>query len=264
MEGGHPRRDEPGGGRRRRPVRGSRATPPAITVLLEHDEDMARLSGVLRSTRSARRASEEPVRRRIAHRLPWLVLGLLGALAAAGIVSSHERDLESTITLAFFCPASSTWPTPSAPRPRPGHPWPLGGRGDPGDRRRAPHRPGGRRRDRRRLPPDRGGRLGRCRCGDRGGPGALRRLLHGDADRHAAALAVQPRGADPAFGSGPLATVVQDLLSLLIYFAVARSWSAEGCDDWCSLVTLARRRARAGNSCSAVPPARGRARCRRS
>jgi magnesium transporter len=30
-------------------------------------------------------------------------------------------------------------------------------------------------------------------------------------------------GRDPAFGSGPLATVVQDLLSLLIYFAVAVS-----------------------------------------
>jgi len=28
-------------------------------------------------------------------------------------------------------------------------------------------------------------------------------------------------GRDPAFGSGPLSTVVQDLLSLLIYFAVA-------------------------------------------
>ena len=27
-------------------------------------------------------------------------------------------------------------------------------------------------------------------------------------------------GRDPAFGSGPLATVVQDLLSLLIYFAI--------------------------------------------
>jgi magnesium transporter len=26
---------------------------------------------------------------------------------------------------------------------------------------------------------------------------------------------------DPAFGSGPLATVVQDLLSILIYFAIA-------------------------------------------
>lgn len=30
-------------------------------------------------------------------------------------------------------------------------------------------------------------------------------------------------GTDPAFGSGPLATVVQDLLSLLIYFWIASS-----------------------------------------
>ena len=29
------------------------------------------------------------------------------------------------------------------------------------------------------------------------------------------------RGLDPAFGSGPLATVIQDLLSLLIYLSVA-------------------------------------------
>jgi len=28
-------------------------------------------------------------------------------------------------------------------------------------------------------------------------------------------------GRDPAFGSGPLGTIVQDLLSLVIYFAVA-------------------------------------------
>ena len=28
-------------------------------------------------------------------------------------------------------------------------------------------------------------------------------------------------GRDPAFGSGPLATVVQDLLSLAVYFAIA-------------------------------------------
>lgn len=27
-------------------------------------------------------------------------------------------------------------------------------------------------------------------------------------------------GRDPAFGSGPLATVIQDLLSILIYFAM--------------------------------------------
>jgi magnesium transporter len=28
-------------------------------------------------------------------------------------------------------------------------------------------------------------------------------------------------GRDPAFGSGPLATVIQDLLSILIYFTIA-------------------------------------------
>ena len=33
--------------------------------------------------------------------------------------------------------------------------------------------------------------------------------------------AIHRLGRDPAFGSGPLATVVQDLLSILIYFAVA-------------------------------------------
>jgi magnesium transporter len=32
---------------------------------------------------------------------------------------------------------------------------------------------------------------------------------------------LQRLGRDPAFGSGPLATVVQDLLSIAIYFAVA-------------------------------------------
>ena len=31
----------------------------------------------------------------------------------------------------------------------------------------------------------------------------------------------QRRGIDPAFGSGPLATVVQDLLSIAVYFAIA-------------------------------------------
>jgi magnesium transporter len=31
-------------------------------------------------------------------------------------------------------------------------------------------------------------------------------------------------GRDPAFGSGPLATVIQDILSLLVYFAVVRGF----------------------------------------
>ena len=31
----------------------------------------------------------------------------------------------------------------------------------------------------------------------------------------------QRLGGDPAFGSGPLATVIQDLLSIAVYFAMA-------------------------------------------
>ncbi|HSF02078.1 MAG TPA: magnesium transporter, partial [Solirubrobacterales bacterium] len=34
---------------------------------------------------------------------------------------------------------------------------------------------------------------------------------------------LQRLGRDPAFGAGPLATVIQDLLSILIYLTVARA-----------------------------------------
>jgi magnesium transporter len=32
------------------------------------------------------------------------------------------------------------------------------------------------------------------------------------------------RGLDPAYGSGPVATVIQDILSILVYFAVLRAF----------------------------------------
>jgi magnesium transporter len=81
--------------------------PPrrVVEVLLtEHDEDLARLGGYLASTSSARHATEEAVGPRLVHRLPWLLLGLLGAVAAAGIVGAFERDLEDQLLLAFFVP----------------------------------------------------------------------------------------------------------------------------------------------------------------
>jgi magnesium transporter len=76
-----------------------------VQVLLEeHEEDLARLGGFLHGTRDARRATEEPVRRRFWHRLPWLLVGLAGAMAAAGIVGSFEDKLATNVTLAFFLP----------------------------------------------------------------------------------------------------------------------------------------------------------------
>jgi magnesium transporter len=73
-------------------------------MVREHEVDIARLGGFLRGTSQARTAGEEAVARRVWHRLPWLLLGLLGAVLAAKIVSSFESELTGTVALAFFLP----------------------------------------------------------------------------------------------------------------------------------------------------------------
>jgi magnesium transporter len=80
--------------------------PPALIEIFlhEHDEDMARLGGYLRGTSAARTAAEEPVLRRFWHKIPWLVVGLIGALIAADIVGAFEGRLQDNVTLAFFIP----------------------------------------------------------------------------------------------------------------------------------------------------------------
>ena len=77
-----------------------------LRVLLEeHEEDLARLGGYLAGTARARGAAEEPVAQRLWHRLPWLLVGLLGAMAATAIVGGFEHQLEANVLLAFFIPA---------------------------------------------------------------------------------------------------------------------------------------------------------------
>ena len=72
---------------------------------IEHEEDLARLGGFLSGAREARLASVEPVWRRLWHRLPWLGLGLLGAMASAVVVGSFEEEIKEEVLLAFFVPA---------------------------------------------------------------------------------------------------------------------------------------------------------------
>jgi len=81
--------------------------PPARLLAVmraEHDNDLARLGGYLSSTATTRHALEEPLRARVWHRLPWLALGLLGAAGAAVLVQGFEADLMSDVRLAFFIP----------------------------------------------------------------------------------------------------------------------------------------------------------------
>jgi magnesium transporter len=192
-------------------------------LLAEHDEDLARLGGFLAGAEQARRAAQERIPRRLWHRLPWLLIGLAGAMASAVIVGAFEDQLDKKVLLAFFVPgvvymADAVGTQTEA----------VVIRG--------------------------------LSVGVRLGPIVGRELLTGlmiglmigaaffpfalivwdDAD---AALAValalvtscsvatvlamllpwlfQRAGSDPAFGSGPLATVAQDLVSIAVYLAIA-------------------------------------------
>ena len=76
-----------------------------LSVLLdEHREDLARLSGYLRQSARARGASEEQLLRRFWHRFPWLLVGLAAAMAAAAMVAAFEQGLATHLELAFFVP----------------------------------------------------------------------------------------------------------------------------------------------------------------
>lgn len=80
--------------------------PHALIAVLvaEHDEDLARLGGFAVRERSVRSATDEPVPMRFRHRMPWLLLGLAGALAAADVVASFQTTLAANVALAFFLP----------------------------------------------------------------------------------------------------------------------------------------------------------------
>jgi magnesium transporter len=76
-----------------------------LAVLMsEHEEDLSRLGGFTKSTGVARTTSQEPVQRRFRHRVPWLLVGLGGALLAADFVGRFEAQLLHKVMLAFFIP----------------------------------------------------------------------------------------------------------------------------------------------------------------
>ena len=85
--------------------RGLIAPQQLLTVLMqEHDEDLARLGGFLHSVESTRATSLENVARRLWHRMPWLLVGLLGAMLSAGLMAAFEAQLDANLAVAYFVP----------------------------------------------------------------------------------------------------------------------------------------------------------------
>jgi magnesium transporter len=80
--------------------------PPALLAVLlsEHEEDLSRVGGFTMGTAAARATSEEPVQRRLRHRVPWLLAGLGGALLGADFMGWFEEQIRDKIILAFFLP----------------------------------------------------------------------------------------------------------------------------------------------------------------
>jgi magnesium transporter len=171
----------------------------------------------------AREAATETVRGRLGHRLPWLAVGLVGAMATAGLVSFFEETLRQYVVLAFFVPAIVYMADAIGTQTE--------------------------------TVVIRGIALGiplravaRRELASGVVVGALLALaffafayIVWEEARVAAVVAIAlllsasiataiamtlpyvlaGRGYDPAFGSGPIATVIQDLLSLAVYFGAA-------------------------------------------
>lgn len=70
----------------------------------EHVEDLHVLAGIRREVAQARHAIEDPPLRRARHRLPWLLVGLLGSALATAAMAAFEHALEAQIAVAFFVP----------------------------------------------------------------------------------------------------------------------------------------------------------------
>jgi magnesium transporter len=71
----------------------------------EHREDIHRLAGIMRERSGSRHALEDPPLRRFAHRVPWLIVGLAMSSAATAVMASFEHALQRQVMIAFFIPA---------------------------------------------------------------------------------------------------------------------------------------------------------------
>lgn len=199
--------------------------PLALLRILrrEHVEDLHRLAGIRRESEHARAALEGPPVRRVHDRLPWLLVGLLGSVLSALVVSGFAAALSAKVAVAYFLPAIVYLADAIGTQTEA-----IAVRGLLFARR-----------------PGRKLVAGELRTGLLIGavlgallfPVAL--LLTADT-RLAAAVALtvvaaggvattvglgfplllSRLGKDPAFGSGPVATIVQDILSIAIYFGI--------------------------------------------
>ena len=195
---------------------------PRRARVRESIDPLARLGGYLHRSRQARTAAEEPV----ARRLP-------AAVAAARTPRRprlRRRDRGVRAAARVAAPARGLHPgrrlhgrRRGDPDGDPAHPRALGGGGAEGRRGpRAAHRRGHWRDPGAGLPSRRGDSSGATPASRSRPPSRCWRAAPSPPPSALALpAAFQRLDIDPAFGPGPLATVIQGLLSIVAYFAIA-------------------------------------------
>jgi magnesium transporter len=84
------------------------AVPAAalMTILRdEHLEDLHHMAGILSRSEAAQAALTAPPHRRALYRLPWLLVGMAGSAIATAMMARFESALAAHIAVAFFIPA---------------------------------------------------------------------------------------------------------------------------------------------------------------
>jgi len=82
-------------------------TATSVMAILrdEHLEDLHHMAGILGRSEQAKAALTAPPFRRALYRLPWLLVGLAGSAGATALMAGAEAQLSAHIAVAFFIPA---------------------------------------------------------------------------------------------------------------------------------------------------------------
>jgi magnesium transporter len=192
----------------------------------EHVEDLHVLAGIERESSQARHAIEDPPLRRLRHRLPWLLAGLGGSAVATLAMAGFEETFSRQMAVAFFVPAIVYLADAIGTQTEA-----VAVRGLSLTHAGIGHLLAGELRTGMLI----GAALGLVSylpiwlVYDARLAGAVATAIFAAGAVAAGMGLLLPwllwrSGRDPAMGSGPLATVIQDVLSLLVYFSVVKAF----------------------------------------